>query len=255
MSKRKSISKSSRFEVFKRDSFTCQYCGATAPDVLLEVDHINPVANGGDNSILNLITACRDCNSGKGKKTLSDKSAIEKQKQQLDALNEKRQQLKMMIEWKEELEKIDSESIDAIERAIFDGTGRQFTEQGRLYVSTWIEKYGFSLVWESAETARKQYLKIGQDGNADIESANKAFEYIPRIAFCKKAQEKQPYLKDLYYLRAVVRNTMYCNERVCTQLLGDAFKAGFSTEALKEIVFNSNNWTHFRAQMEELLQA
>lgn len=50
MSKRKSISKKLRFEVFKRDSFTCQYCGKMAPDVVLEVDHINPVASGGENN-------------------------------------------------------------------------------------------------------------------------------------------------------------------------------------------------------------
>jgi len=30
--KRKSLSKKVRFEVFKRDSFQCQYCGASAPD-------------------------------------------------------------------------------------------------------------------------------------------------------------------------------------------------------------------------------
>ena len=43
MSKRKSLSKKIRFEVFKRDKFTCQYCGKTAPNVVLEVDHIEPV--------------------------------------------------------------------------------------------------------------------------------------------------------------------------------------------------------------------
>ena len=72
MAKRKTLSKKIRFEVFKRDSFTCQYCGRSAPDVILEVDHINPVANGGDNDIMNLITSCRDCNRGKGKTELSD---------------------------------------------------------------------------------------------------------------------------------------------------------------------------------------
>jgi 5-methylcytosine-specific restriction endonuclease McrA len=60
MAKRKSMSKKLRFEVFKRDSFACQYCGNKAPDVVLEVDHINPVSKGGDNSILNLITSCFD---------------------------------------------------------------------------------------------------------------------------------------------------------------------------------------------------
>lgn len=62
MGARKPISKKIRFEVFKRDKFTCQYCGRSAPDVILEIDHLNPVINGGDNDILNLVTSCRDCN-------------------------------------------------------------------------------------------------------------------------------------------------------------------------------------------------
>jgi hypothetical protein len=53
---RKAVSKRIRFELFKRDSFTCQYCGRKAPAVLLEADHIEPAAKGGGNNILNLIT-------------------------------------------------------------------------------------------------------------------------------------------------------------------------------------------------------
>src|SRR4051812_7427688 len=62
MGKRKGISKTVRFEVFKRDSFACVYCGRSAPEVILHIDHINPVSKGGDNDILNLRTACEDCN-------------------------------------------------------------------------------------------------------------------------------------------------------------------------------------------------
>lgn len=40
MAKRQSISKKLRFEVLKRDSFTCQYCGASAPTIILHIDHI-----------------------------------------------------------------------------------------------------------------------------------------------------------------------------------------------------------------------
>lgn len=64
--KRKSISKRERFAVFERDSFTCQYCGRKAPEVHLEIDHIRPVCDGGTNDISNLITACAECNTGKG---------------------------------------------------------------------------------------------------------------------------------------------------------------------------------------------
>ena len=70
MAKRKSLSKGTRFNIFKRDGFTCQYCGAQPPDVVLEVDHILPVCEGGDNDPMNLVTSCEDCNRGKGKKLL-----------------------------------------------------------------------------------------------------------------------------------------------------------------------------------------
>jgi hypothetical protein len=67
---RRPLSKTVRFEVFKRDGFVCQYCGATPPKVVLEVDHIDPVSGGGSNDPDNLITACFDCNRGKGARSL-----------------------------------------------------------------------------------------------------------------------------------------------------------------------------------------
>jgi hypothetical protein len=66
MGKRLPISKKTRFEVLKRDNFTCRYCGAKAPDVVLEIDHVKPVAGGGCGCLSNLRTACIDCNRGKG---------------------------------------------------------------------------------------------------------------------------------------------------------------------------------------------
>jgi len=55
-----------RFEIFKRDGFTCQYCGRKTPAVILEVDHVVPVASGGSDDTDNLVTSCFDCNRGKG---------------------------------------------------------------------------------------------------------------------------------------------------------------------------------------------
>lgn len=69
---RKSIGKRLRFDVFKRDGFVCQYCGSHPPSVVLQVDHIKPVASGGQNTIDNLVTSCQPCNLGKGAISLSD---------------------------------------------------------------------------------------------------------------------------------------------------------------------------------------
>jgi 5-methylcytosine-specific restriction endonuclease McrA len=99
MAKRAAISRKLRFEVFKRDSFTCQYCGRKAPDILLQLDHIEPVAKGG---LLNLITSCKDCNLGKSDRQLSDTTIIDKRRQQLEELQERKEQIEMMFQWEKE---------------------------------------------------------------------------------------------------------------------------------------------------------
>lgn len=85
---RKPLTKKTRFEVFKRDQFVCQYCGSHPPSVVLHVDHIHPVAEGGTNDIDNLVTACQACNLGKGATLLSNAPAGIKEKAELVAERE-----------------------------------------------------------------------------------------------------------------------------------------------------------------------
>jgi len=54
-----------RWQVLARDLYTCQYCGQSAPNVQLEVDHKVAVADGGTGDLGNLVTACWACNRGK----------------------------------------------------------------------------------------------------------------------------------------------------------------------------------------------
>ena len=55
-----------RWQVLKRDNFTCQYCGAKSIDgVPLHIDHKVARSMGGRDVIDNLITACEECNVGK----------------------------------------------------------------------------------------------------------------------------------------------------------------------------------------------
>jgi len=68
--RRRAITPGVRFAVFRRDGFTCQYCGRRAPNVVLHVDHVLPVVAGGTNDLTNLRTACSVCNLGKGSRRL-----------------------------------------------------------------------------------------------------------------------------------------------------------------------------------------
>lgn len=157
MYKRKSLSKKKRFEVFKRDSFKCQYCGRSAPDVILEVDHIVPVAEGGKNDMLNLVTSCRDCNRGKGKRLISDNSAVERQKKQLEEMNEIREQTQMLIDWKKELLEIEEQQIKSIEEMLITSFNQRLTEDRRRNFRKLIKKYGFQEVYTATEIAFAKY--------------------------------------------------------------------------------------------------
>jgi hypothetical protein len=59
------VSKRLRYEILRRDNHACRYCGRSAPDVPLTVDHVIPIALAGSDDASNLVTACGDCNSGK----------------------------------------------------------------------------------------------------------------------------------------------------------------------------------------------
>lgn len=57
------VSKRTRFEVLRRDDYTCRYC--RSKDNPLTIDHVVPVSLGGTDEPSNLVASCMDCNSGK----------------------------------------------------------------------------------------------------------------------------------------------------------------------------------------------
>ena len=193
MAKRKPISKKLRFEVFKRDSFTCQYCGRSAPEVLLQVDHIQPVSKGGQNDILNLITSCRDCNLGKGAKKLDDNTAIVKIKKQLDEVNERREQLEMLMRWKNELLKIREQELDDVCEYWAGMVDPYYmNENGKQIMKKLLYRFSIKEVLEAIDIACHSYLKFIPDKNEkgkyilDHRSVENAFNKIGGICYNRR---------------------------------------------------------------------
>ena len=60
----------SRKNILKRDNHTCQYCGVHS--TRLTIDHIVPRQKGGPDTWENLVTACVQCNTQKGHKSVSE---------------------------------------------------------------------------------------------------------------------------------------------------------------------------------------
>ncbi len=107
------VSRKLRFEIFKRDNFTCQYCGRKTPDVILEIDHIIALSEGGDSDVQNLITSCYECNRGKGATPLGFVKTRDDLANDMLALAERELQLR---EYKKLLESIRQREDDDIDR-------------------------------------------------------------------------------------------------------------------------------------------
>lgn len=239
--KRKTITKKLRFEVFKRDSFTCQYCGRMAPDVVLEVDHINPVANNGKNDIMNLVTSCFDCNRGKGKTRLTDKDEIKKQQEQLKELNQRREQLKMMLDWRKELEKFEDEQFNEFLQIYEGKTSFTLTDTGIVKTKKWIKEFGLLEVIEVLDISIAQYFDASNPKN----TIEKVFNYIPRICYVRAKQQKDPMIGKRNYIKAVIKNRFkYIDFEELTIVLNNVVN-DCSFEDIKNIAIKSESWDDF----------
>ncbi len=60
------IPRKMRGEIFKRDNFTCVYCGSIFAEAALTIDHLIPLALGGLDEMTNYVSSCGSCNRAKG---------------------------------------------------------------------------------------------------------------------------------------------------------------------------------------------
>jgi hypothetical protein len=253
---RESLSKKIRFEVFKRDSFTCQYCGAKAPDVVLEADHIIPVAKDGTSDLLNLITSCKACNSGKSDRELSDNSVIEKQRKQLADLQERKEQIEMMLAWQRELSKLDDFTVDQLASFWSELVSPySLNDNGRRTLEKLKRKFALDEIMEAMRVAVSQYIKYNEQNTPTHDSVEKAWAKIGGICNLKKAQVDKPYLKDLYYIRGILRNRLnYVNDGMALSLLRKSVELGASIESLKEHALQVRNWSQWRSGVEAFIE-
>jgi hypothetical protein len=248
---REPISKKLRFEVFKRDSFRCQYCGKSAPEVVLEIDHVTPVANGGKSDILNLISSCKPCNAGKGKRPLSDSSAITKQLDQLKELNERRDQLDMLLQWKVELSNLKEESLSKVGAYWTQhAAGYSLNEAGQRELKKLLNRFELQEVLDAIQIATDQYVTYDKKGRAQLESIQLAWQKVSGICQIRRAEQKKPYLRQLFYIHGILRKRGYVNEQLVMDLLEAAVKAGVDVDELTGLAKRSWNWKAFQAEVE-----
>ena len=244
MTKRKDISKKMRFEVLKRDKFTCQYCGKQSPDVVLHLDHIKPVSKGGKNTLLNLVTSCVDCNLGKVARELSDESEIEKQKQQLSDLAEKQDQVKLMIKWREQLIDCDELMVDSVV-SVIDAhlVNWSMADSSIGKVRSLVCKGKYTALMDSINDAKAKY---GHIGDKDI-----ANEFITK-ALKLFTGDQCPVKKKINYAKGIARNRFSYFDEKSFYIKTNFIESVDQAETLIEIVKSSKNWSVFNNRLDEV---
>lgn len=224
--KRKSLSDKVRFEVFKRDSFTCQYCGKMAPTVVLECDHIDPVSNGGSDEMINLVTSCETCNSGKRARLLSDDAALTKQQAELCRLAERRKQLEFLKQWRDELQRTDAEAFEIVRQEIESEMAVAFELSPR-HVKTLLKPEKLKYVLQAIPIVARRFGNVLTDDDLK--------EFVPtvsRFANYKREEEEQPEFRHIGFIIGVLKRRGGSTRwvpRIVT-VLKQIVEAGFSIE-------------------------
>ena len=245
-----------RFEVFKRDSFTCQYCGRKAPDIILEVDHIEPIAGGGSDDLFNLITSCEDCNAGKSDRRLADNTVVERQRDQLAKLQERKEQIEMMFEWQQSLVDLDAQALGRLGELISaQMPGFSLSQHGEAALKKCYKRFGLDEVLAAVYIACEHYLERDEAGAPTKESVERALSKIGGICFNRKQGRENPELAKLYHIRAILRNRLtYCNDWMAMQHMREALAVGIGIDELEELAKESPNWTYWRRSIESWIK-
>lgn len=262
MSSRKSLSKKLRFEIFKRDSFTCQYCGKVAPNVILEVDHIEPVSKGGGNEQLNLVTSCYDCNRGKTNTELSDDSVVVKQRKQLELLQERREQIQLMFGWRKELDSLKNDTDDMVVSYIEDKIENfSLNDSEKKKIPPLTKKYQLADILDSIDLSASKYLRYDNLGSLSQESVE---EFLRKVGGILANKNKPLVDQKASYIKGICRNRFsYWNPQTGAIVLNKYIKVlrdyGWSEEQIlddleSEVVtktIEAKNWTEWKTLLEK----
>lgn len=189
-----------RFEVFKRDAFTCGYCGRRSPEVILHVDHVLPLAEGGRDEPDNLVTSCVECNQGKAARPLSNKVPGLNAKERSERIAEHEAQIAEYSHWlavqrereDEELRQL-ADHFGAIPGSVVhtrrDGDRWFWTDA---QVRRFVRRLGYHEVLDSIDVTAARCQNLS---NQEWENAERIWKYFCGVNWRKiKAPDARPSL-------------------------------------------------------------
>lgn len=185
---------------------------------------------------------------------MSDHSVVEKQRDQLQDLSERREQLEMMISWKEGMCDLRTMTVDRLAdlwAKLIPGYG--LNETGRQGLKKLAGRYALDELMEAMRIALDQYIEV-KDGKPTQESVEIAWKKVTGICRMRELEKTKPYIRDLFYTRGILRKRVYVNEFYVMELLESAHLAGVSVHSLKAAAKTCRNWTDFQAELHQAIE-
>lgn len=175
------LSKKLRFEVFKRDGFTCQYCGRKPPEIILEVDHMEAASSGGSDKIDNLITSCFDCNRGKSATPLEQLPSSVELRMRIQ--EERQKQLQHYNTFVRKIDKQRERDVAEVMTIFEKSSFAMNSEHDKLQIRRFVEKLPID---EVKDAMRLAVIRIP-------ENPNRIWKYFCGICWRKVRGEKPPW--------------------------------------------------------------
>jgi hypothetical protein len=207
------------------------------------------VAVGGKNEILNLATSYVSCNQGKGVRELSDDSIVERQRRQIEELQERREQLEMMLEWRNSLADLEDKTINHI--SDFIGRFSDFVpnDKGRSDIKRWLRRFSFDEIIAAVNEAFAIYYIPYDHEGLKGEAWNKAFSKIPAIAAIKRQELTKPYMRELFYIKGIARRRFRMKRYDVVHLLEEAHLAGATLESLSDFTKGADDFEEYENEL------
>ena len=162
----------------------------------------------------------------------------------------------MMFKWRVGLNKIDDMLINNICSYWNKLTpGWVVGESGKTDIKKWLKKFTITDILSAMDVSAETYLSRDKDGKITQETIHNAFNKISGICYLKSLDKNNPELKELYYIRGIIRNKCiyYCNNAKILPILKDAIQRGVSIQELKTCAYTILNWSSFKKEIDHLI--
>lgn len=159
-----------------------------------------------------------------------------------------RQQMETRMNVAEDLRDIAMETVERL-CAYWESytPGISVNENGRRHLLEWVRTYSLEELTYGMDVAAAHYLRTDREGRIIPESWENAFWKIRGVCRTERALKDEPDLRDLYYIRGILKNKCmhYFNKVQALNGLKAARSWGISIAELRDIALQTKNWNHF----------